>query len=82
MDDATLGSFIITFNGMTVEQSSLDSIRWDLESKGIFTIYSRYMKLVSSALPLLLLSEVCLFVNLWLHLNFLFLLGKHPMRAF
>ena len=58
MDDITLVSFLSTLNGIIVHDSPHDSVKWDLNSNGIFSVKSFYMKHVSLAsLPIQLFSK-------------------------
>ena len=46
-------AFSLSFNRVSVRESSFDLVRWDLNSKGIFTVRSYYMKFLSLlSLPL------------------------------
>ena len=47
VDDASLISLLIKLNGILIGQSSLDSVKWDLNPKGSFTVKSYYMRLAS-----------------------------------
>ena len=44
VDDITLVSFLSNLNGVIVHDSSHNPIKWDLNSKGIFTVKSFYIK--------------------------------------
>lgn len=48
-DDITLVSFLSKLNGITINDSSNDSVKWDLNFNGIFTVKAFYMKIVSLA---------------------------------
>jgi len=45
LNGITLVSFLSMLNGITIQDSSNDSVRWDLMSKGIFTVKSYHTKL-------------------------------------
>ena len=85
MNDINLVSFLSKLHGITVHHSSYDSVKWDLNPKGIFTVKSFYMKLHSLASSHIQLFSVDhlptrLFQNPWLHLKFPFcLVGKLPI---
>lgn len=49
MDVITLVSFLSKLSGITAHDSSHDSFKWNPNCKGIFTIKSFYIKLVSLA---------------------------------
>lgn len=49
VDDITLVSFLSMFKGIIVHDSSHDSVKWDLNSNGIFVVKSFYMKPISLA---------------------------------
>jgi len=87
VDDASLRSLLIKLNGISLGQSSLDPVRWDLNPKGSFTVKSFYMKLALCLLYLCIECWECvfhgrLFRNLWLHLECLCLFGRLPMTVF
>ena len=44
VDEATLISFLTKLNGISIRGSYFDLVRWDLKSKGIFTVNSYWMK--------------------------------------
>jgi len=46
VDDTILTSFLNKLNEIT-PQDSTDAVSWDLNSKGIFTVKSYYLKLLS-----------------------------------
>ena len=47
VDDASIISLHIKLNGILIGQSSPDSVRWDLNPKGSFTVKSYYLRLAS-----------------------------------
>ena len=47
VDDAYLISLLIKLNEILIGQSSLDSVKWDLNPKGSFTVKSYYIRLAS-----------------------------------
>ena len=46
VDDSTLSSFLTKLNEVTPHDSN-DEVSWDLNSKGVFTIKSYYLKIIS-----------------------------------
>jgi len=46
VDDSTLSSFLNKLNEVTPNDSN-DEVSWDLNSKGVFTVKSYYLKLLS-----------------------------------
>ena len=81
MDDPTLVSFLTQLTGIIVQKSLLDSDRWDLNIKSYclkpIPLPSKPMQSLLEDFP-----RDSLFGNLWLHLTFLFLFGKHIMEYF
>ena len=49
VNDGILVIFLSKSNGIIVQDSSHDLVRWDLHSNGIFAVKFFYMKLVSLA---------------------------------